>query len=245
MDLVLGVAYNLFPPFVKKFKPSYKETGTNLGQWFRIWRSGCHVKNFTVWTGDGNYMDPEYRVGKDGTTDVFQIFPILCDDSEGIYPELEFRFNESNHPLYGLTNLISRMNGDSVFVYTINNGGPNGTGLTTTSDPSNWMEGASFFTAAFNVLPVSSEDSGTDAPGFVLMPANVSSPSDQQWLWNPGTASPLGYWILRDDGIQQTDWVKTSGSESTVPGEPSRAPGPNPADNGNNQTRWKWWSDSF
>jgi hypothetical protein len=133
------------------------------------------------------------------------------------------------------------MNGDSAFVYTASNAGLNGTGLTTTSDPNNWIEGAGFFTAEFNVLPVSSEDSGTDAPGFVLMLANVTSPM----LWNPGTASPLGYWILRDDGIQQTDWVKTSGSESTVPGEPSRAPGPNPVDNGKNQTRWQWWSDSY
>jgi hypothetical protein len=194
VDLVLGMAYDLFPPFVKKFKPSYTETGTNLGQWFRIWRSGCHVKNFTVSMGDGNNVDPVYQVSGPNTSGcVFQIFPILCDDSEGIYPELEFRFNESYHPLYGLTSLIPRMNGDSVFVYTISNGGPNGTSLTTTSDPINWREGADFFTVAFNVLPVSSEDSGTDAPGFILMPANVASPNDQQWLWNPGAASPLGY----------------------------------------------------
>jgi hypothetical protein len=103
------------------------------------------------------------------------------------------------------------------------------------------MKGADFFTIAFDVLHVSSEDSGTNTPGFVLMLANVASPNDQQWLLNPGTTSRLGYWILRDDGNQQTDWVKQPGSQSTVPKGSSRAPGPNLVDNGLNQSRWKWW----
>ncbi|RGP80781.1 hypothetical protein FLONG3_1122 [Fusarium longipes] len=242
---VLSVAYNQFPTFVKKFKPSYTETGTNLGQWFRMWRTGVHVKNFVGWNNDGNLVGYPYDVGSDEDNEhgcVFQIFPIACDDNEGLYPELEFRFSESNHPLNGLTSLVSRMGGEPVYIYSTGNSQPNGTGLTTTSDPSYWIEGVSFNTASFNVLPVSSADSGTDAPAFVLMPV-VSVGGTEEWLWYPGTASPLTFWILRDDGIQQTDWVKTPNSESTVPNEPSRAPGPNPIDNGGNVTPWQWWAD--
>ncbi|KAM0351701.1 hypothetical protein ACHAPU_002711 [Fusarium lateritium] len=134
------------------------------------------------------------------------------------------------------------MNGETVFIYHVNGGGDNGIGLTTTSDPSYWQEETGFFSASFNVLPVSSADSGTDAPGFVLSPM-VTPSGDQKWLWTPGTASPLTYWILRDDGIQQTDWVKTPDSDSTVPNEPSRAPGPNPTDNGQGITPYQWWQD--
>ncbi|CVK91867.1 uncharacterized protein FPRN_09659 [Fusarium proliferatum] len=137
------------------------------------------------------------------------------------------------------------MNGDTVSFYIFegrkddlpNVHGLNGIGFTTTTDPSYWTSGVSFATAIFNVLPVSTNDSHTNAPAFVLMPANIPY-LDMSAMWNPGTASPLGYWILRDDGLQQTNWVKTPESESTVPNEPSRAPGPNPTDNGHNQTTW-------
>ncbi|KAM0351702.1 hypothetical protein ACHAPU_002712 [Fusarium lateritium] len=97
----LDVAYEQFPAFVKQFKPNYQTNGTNLGQWFRMWRSGVHVKNFVGWTGDGNGVDKQYDVGSNAPNEhdaVFQIYPIACDDDEGLYPELEFRFNENTIP---------------------------------------------------------------------------------------------------------------------------------------------------
>ncbi|KAF4333489.1 hypothetical protein FBEOM_12697 [Fusarium beomiforme] len=242
-DAVLDVAYQQFPFFIKKFKPSYTEVGSNLDQWFRMWLPGKHIKNYVGWTGDSrdpinseNYGAPQYS-----TNAMYQIYPLDCDDDEGIYPAVEFRFDETQHPLNGLATLISRIDGATVSIYNfeadsegvpIDMSGPNSAGLTTTTETEYWQDGVTFTQALFNILPVRAEDMGNNpAPGFVLMVANP--PSDQQhgiFDWVPGTASPLSYWILRDDGLVQSPWVRTQDSSSTVPGEDSRAPSPNPSE---------------
>ncbi|KAF5001517.1 hypothetical protein FGRMN_988 [Fusarium graminum] len=242
-DDVLSVAYEQFPSFIKKFKPNYTDVGTNLDQWFRMWLPGQHIKNYVGWTGDArdplnseNYGAPGYS-----TNYMYQIYPLDCDDDEGIYPAVEFRFDQANHPLNGPATLISRVDGATVSIYNFNDSddegvpldmsGPNSAGLTTTIDPQYWVDGVTFTQASFNILPVSAEDMGNNpAPGFVLMVANA--PSDPQhgiFEWVPGTASPLSYWILRDDGLDQSSWVQTPGSASNAPGDDSRAPSPNPS----------------
>ncbi|KAL9564459.1 hypothetical protein ACKAV7_010911 [Fusarium commune] len=175
---VLGVAYEQFPPFVKKFKPNYTDTGPNLNPWFRMWYNETHVKNYVGWTGsDCNVEDDQ------------KLYPLACDDDEGIYPAAEFRFDEANHPLSGPATLISRMEGAFVSIYNCeytgansnvgDMSGANSAGLTKTTDPQYWCSGVEFTQALFNVLPLSSEDiGGNPAPGFLLLVANP--PSDAQ-----------------------------------------------------------------
>ncbi|KAF5659017.1 hypothetical protein FHETE_9645 [Fusarium heterosporum] len=232
-DKVLSVAYEQFPSFIKKFKPNYTDVGNNLGQWFRMWLPGQHVKNYVGGTGDGRDVlnSENYGAFVYDTNAMYQIYPLDCDDDEGIYPAVEFRFDEANHPLNGLATLISRVDGATVSIYNceasddqgmpIDMSGPNSAGLTTTTDPQYWCDGVTFTQASFNILPVSAEDMGNNpAPGFVLMVANPPSDLEHgQFDWVPGTASPLSYWILRDDGLDQTN-------ES---GDDSRAPSPNPS----------------
>ncbi|KAF5703648.1 hypothetical protein FMUND_12902 [Fusarium mundagurra] len=230
---VLGVAYDQFPSFIKKFKPNYTDVGTNLNQWFRMWLPGKHVKNWVGGMGDGRNVENDQNYGVSGysTNAMYQLYPLDCDDDEGIYPAVEFRFDEANHPLNGLATLISRVDDATVPIYNceasndqgvpFDMSGPNSAGLTTTTDAQYWVNGVTFTRALFNVLPVSAEDMGNNpAPGFVLMVANA--PSDQEhgiFDWVPGTASPLSYWILRDDGLDQT----------SSRGDDSRAPSPNPS----------------
>ncbi|EXA32393.1 hypothetical protein FOVG_16439 [Fusarium oxysporum f. sp. pisi HDV247] len=90
---VLGVAYDQFPPFVKKFKPNYTDVGPNLNQWFRMWYNETHVKNYIGWRGssrnvedDQNYGVPQFNAGNNE----YQLYPLACDDDEGIYPAVEF-----------------------------------------------------------------------------------------------------------------------------------------------------------
>ncbi|KAF5590095.1 uncharacterized protein FSUBG_10933 [Fusarium subglutinans] len=228
----LGVAYDQFPSFVKKFKPNYTDVGTNLNQWFRMWLPGQHVKNYVGWTGDGINAENDQNYGVNGYSQnfMYQLSPLDCNDDEGIYPAVEFRFDEATHPMNGLATLISRVDGAGVFIYKFDEGGLNSVGLTTTLDPQYWAEGGTFTQALFNILPVSAKDMGNNpAPGFVLMLANGPPDKVADWTWVPGTASPLLYWILRDDGLDQSSWVQTPTSASTAPGDDSDAPSPNPS----------------
>lgn len=68
---------------------------------------------------------------------MFQIYPLDSDDDEGIYPAVDFHFDEASHPLHGPATLISRVDRATVLIYKqdglfadINSGG-----LTTTTDP--------------------------------------------------------------------------------------------------------------
>ncbi|KAI7761067.1 hypothetical protein LZL87_011472 [Fusarium oxysporum] len=238
---VLGVAYEKFPPFVKKFKPNYTDTGPNLNPWFRMWYNETHVKNYVGWTGSDRNVEDDQK-----------LYPLACDDDEGIYPAAEFRFDEANHPLSGPATLISRMEGAFVSIYNCeytgansnvgDMSGANSAGLTKTTDPQYWCSGVESTQALFNVLPLSSEDiGGNPAPGFLLSVANP--PSDAQHgifdpqfpstvtpnTQSPGTfSSKQQYWILRDDGLDQTSWVQTQDSASTAPGDESEASSPNP-----------------
>ncbi|KAL7754718.1 hypothetical protein ACKLNR_015388 [Fusarium oxysporum f. sp. zingiberi] len=54
-----------------------------------------------------------------------------------------------------------------------------------------------------------------------------------------GSASPLEYWILRDDGTIQSPWVRTDGGPALPPGQQPTAPGPNPVDDGQQQSQWR------
>ncbi|KAF5572843.1 hypothetical protein FPANT_12782 [Fusarium pseudoanthophilum] len=232
---VASVAYDQFPSFVKKFKPNYTDVGSNLNQWFRMWRPGQHIKNYVGWMEDGRWVqnNQNYGIFKNNTNAMYQIYPLDCDDDEGVYPAVEFRFDKASHPLDGLATLISRVDGATVSIYKWD--GPfadiNSGGLTTTTDPQYWCDGVTFTQALFNILPVSAEDMGNNpAPGFILMLANYTPDSDGGIFdWVPGTASPISYWILRDDGLDQTTWVQTQSSASTAPGDDSRAPSPNPS----------------
>ncbi|KAM5520509.1 hypothetical protein FOXYSP1_14399 [Fusarium oxysporum f. sp. phaseoli] len=252
---VLGVAYDQFPSFVKKFKPNYTDVGPNLNQWFRMWYNETHVKNYVGWTGSGlnveddqNYGAPQFNAGNNE----YQLYPLACDDDEGIYPAVEFRFDEANHPLNGPATLISRMEGATVHIYNCeytgansnlgDMSGVNSAGLTTTLDSQYWCSGVTFTQALFNVLPLNSEDMGGDAaPGFLLLVVNPPSDAehgifDPQFpstvtpnLQSPNTvSSKQQYWILRDDGLDQTSWVQTQDSASTAPGDESEASSPNP-----------------
>ncbi|KAM0243900.1 hypothetical protein ACHAP5_006757 [Fusarium lateritium] len=229
-DAVLNLAYTYFPSFVQKFKPSYKEQGTKLNHWFRLWCPGLHVKNYVGWTGDGNSDGGDYS--NDPTMGItYNISAMDCDSSEGIYPELEFRFDEKNHPLNGPAKLISRMDGATVSIYCYGDGnGEFSAGLTTTTDPSYWRDGMRFIPASFNVLPLSVEDmKGVDAPGVRLVVANDPSVNPgMAWGWTMGFINNNNTWILRHDGLVQSSWVKGPDTASTVPGEPSRAPKSNP-----------------
>lgn len=105
--------------------------------------------NYIGWTDSGRNVINSDNFGVSGysTNSMYQIYKLDCDDEEGIYPALEFRFDETSHSLNGLATLISRVEGATVNMYTIgqNTGEPgNGTGLTTTTDSQNWVDGITF-----------------------------------------------------------------------------------------------------
>lgn len=211
---VLGVAYDQFPSFVKFFKTSYTDKGPNLTYWFRMWRSGSHVKNHVSWDKDEAPDFPD--------SDCWAIKPMECDSDKGIYPELEFRFDATNHPLYAPATLISRIEGAAVNIFV-----GNFAGLTTSTVASDWPKNVTIYPATFSIPPLSADDmDGSKAPGFLPLVTNPPSTNDLLWP-TPPRGLIGGYWILRDDGLQQTPWVKTPDTPSYVPGEPSRAPGPN------------------
>ncbi|KAF5583940.1 uncharacterized protein FSUBG_12947 [Fusarium subglutinans] len=233
---VFNMAYEQFPPFVKKFKLSYQDEGSNLTNWFRMWRNNSHVRNYNPIAGGPNPM----RVFGQGLYpgNVFEVYPEACDDAEGIYPEVEFRFGETNHPLKGLATIHSRAGGFPLLVYNIDGR----KGLTTARGPIAPGPWATYNVSqvsqvAFNVLPVSTKYSNTDAPAFVLL---LSQGIDTQgWAWDIGSASPLAYWILRDDGATQSTWVRWFGGSAMPPGQQSKvATGPNPVDDGQHPSHW-------
>ncbi|KAJ4129101.1 hypothetical protein NW768_007632 [Fusarium equiseti] len=240
---VLSLAYEQFPSFVQKFKASYQDKGSNLKIWFRMWRNNTHVKNYSPLVGPGNaWYTTEWSADPYGGQ-IFEVYPAECDDAEGIYPAVEFRFDETNHPLYGPATIYSRVGGLPLSTYVVSPG-PR-CGLTTTTDFSYWastIRPCEFAELQFNVLPVSSGDSKTPAPAFVLQLA--SKPSQQSWAWDIGSPKPLEYWILRDDGSDQSTWVSPGGSDESgnpilPPGQLSTTAGPNPVDNGQNQSQWQ------
>ncbi|EXK86377.1 hypothetical protein FOQG_09649 [Fusarium oxysporum f. sp. raphani 54005] len=212
---VLGVAYDQFAPFVKKFKPNYTDVGPNLNQWFRMWYNETHVKNYIGWRGssrnvedDQNYGVPQFNAGNNE----YQLYPLACDDDEVHIYNCEDTGASSN---------LGDMSG------------VNSAGLTTTADSQYWCSGVTFNQAIFNVLPLSSEDmGGNTAPGFLLLVANP--PTDKQHgIFDPQFPSTVSskqkYCILRDDGLDQTSWVQTQNSASTAPGDNSEVPSPNPS----------------
>ncbi|KAF5671883.1 hypothetical protein FDENT_10729 [Fusarium denticulatum] len=229
---VFNMAYDHFPPFVKKFKLNYQDEGSNLTNWFRMWRNGSHVKNYNPIAGGPNFQ---------ALTDIdyppYEIYPAACDDAEGIYPEVEFRFDEADHPLKGLATIYSRAGGLPLLLY--NTEGRNG--LTTATNPLSYSpeaQAAQVSQVTFNVLPVSTQYSHSDAPAFVLL---LSQGIDTQgWAWDIGSASPLAYWIYRDDGAMQSTWVRTVGSPELPPGQQANAAtGPNPVDDGQHLSNWE------
>ncbi|KAF4956892.1 hypothetical protein FGADI_3495 [Fusarium gaditjirri] len=233
---VFKVAYQQFPAFVKKFKLSYQDEGSNLTNWFRMWRNNSHVKNYTPIAGGAHVISPFNAFPNSGyPAQAFEVYPAPCDDAEGIYPEVEFRFGETDHPLKGLATIYSRDASLPLLVYNIEGR----MGLTTTTDPSFWDPGADvngILKLPFNVLPVSTKHSNTDAPAFVLLLGNYAN--TQGWPWDIGSASPLEYWILRDDGTVQSPWVRTEDGPALPPGQQPTAPGPNPVDDGQHQSQW-------
>ncbi|KAF5633113.1 uncharacterized protein FTJAE_7292 [Fusarium tjaetaba] len=226
---------------------NYQDEGSNLTNWFRMWRTNSHVKNYNPIAGGPNPLvgigDP--RLGEPTPLElikgyaprlVFDVYPAACDEAEGIYPEVEFRFDETDHPLKGLATIYSRAGGLPLLMYNVEGR----QGLTTTTDPNATAAPAYFSQVSpisFNVLPVSTQYSQTDAPAFVLV---LSQGIDTRgWAWDVGSASPLAYWILRDDGALQTTWVRTLGSPAVPPGQQSSAAtGPNPVDNGQHPSHW-------
>ncbi|KAF5981995.1 hypothetical protein FBULB1_4497 [Fusarium bulbicola] len=233
---VFNMAYDRFPPFVKKFKLNYQDEGSNLTNWFRMWRNGSHVKNYNPIAGGPN---PLIEVGQSFFTGtVFEVYPAACDDAEGIYPEVEFRFDETDHPLKGLATIYSRAGGLPLLMYEIEGR----KGLTTATDPTDTggpganEKVSSLSQVTFNVLPVSTQYSNTDAPAFVLL---LSQGVDTRgWAWDIGSAFPLAYWILRDDGAMQSTWMRTVGSPELPPGQQTLAAGPNPVDDGQHPSHW-------
>ncbi|KAF5555734.1 hypothetical protein FMEXI_1421 [Fusarium mexicanum] len=228
---VFNMAYDRFPPFVKKFKLTYQDEGSNLTNWFRIWRKNSHVKTYNPIAGG-----PNFRTGYELGYPIYEVYPAACDDAEGIYPEVEFRFDETDHPLKGLATIYSRAGGLPLLVYQTDGR----SGLTTATNPASYSPGCTVRQVSqitFNVLPVSTQYSHTDAPAFVLL---LSQGIDTQgWKWDIGSASPLAYWILRDDGAMQSTWVRTVGSPELPPGQQSTAAtGPNPVDDGQNMSHW-------
>ncbi|KAI7767099.1 hypothetical protein LZL87_012385 [Fusarium oxysporum] len=218
------------------FKTAYQDEGSNLINWFRMWRNNSHVKNYTPIAGGPHVITPFNEFPNSGyPAQAFEVYPAPCDDAEGIYPEVEFRFDETDHPLKGLATIYSRDGGLPLLAYDIEGR----MGLTTTTDPSNWDPGADtsgILKLPFNVLPVSTKHSHTDAPAFVLLLGDGAD--TQGWPWDIGSASPLEYWILRDDGTIQLPWVRREGGPALPPGQQPTAPGPNPVDDGQHQSQW-------
>ncbi|TVY78959.1 hypothetical protein Focb16_v008273 [Fusarium oxysporum f. sp. cubense] len=206
---VFETAYKQFPAFVKKFKLSYQDEGSNLTSLFRMWRNNSHVKNYTPIAGGPHLINPLDEFPNSGyPAQAFEVYPTPCDDAEGIYPEVEFKFDETDHPLKGLATIYSRDGDLPLLTYSIEGR----MGLTTTTDPSYW-------------------DPGVDTNGILKIPFNV--------LPDIGSASPLEYWILRDDGTIQSPWVRTDGGPALPPGQQPTAPGPNPVDDGQQQSQWR------
>uniref|UniRef100_A0A0D2XF91 Uncharacterized protein n=1 Tax=Fusarium oxysporum (strain Fo5176) TaxID=660025 RepID=A0A0D2XF91_FUSOF len=186
---VFKTAYKQFPAFVKKFKLSYQDEGSNLTNWFRMWRNNSHVKNYTPIAGGPHVINPFDEFPNSGyPAQAFEVYPAPCDDAEGIYPEVEFRFDETNHPLKGLATIYSRDGDLPLLTYLIEGR----MGLTTTTDPSYW-------------------DPGVDTNGILNIPFNV-------------LPSP---------------WVRTDGGPALPPGQQPTAPGPNPVDDGQQQSQWR------
>ncbi|KAF5566726.1 hypothetical protein FPHYL_3667 [Fusarium phyllophilum] len=234
---VFEMAYKQFPPFVKKFKLSYQDEGSNLTNWFRMWRNNTHVKNYTPIAGGPHqlYICDNYP-DQGPLKQAFEVYPTPCDDAEGICPEVEFRFDETNHPLKGLATIYSRDGDLPLLTYVVEGR----MGMTTTTDPGSWdpaVYAGDFLNIAFNVLPVSTKHSNTDAPAFVLLFSE--GVNTQGWPWDVGSTSPLEYWILRDDGTIQSPWVRTAGGPTRPPGQQATAPGPNPVDDGQHQSQWE------
>lgn len=202
-----------------------------------MWRNNSHVKNYTPIAGGPHVINPLDEFPNSGyPAQAFEVYPAPCDDAEGIYPEVEFRFDETNHPLKGLATIYSRDGDLPLLTYLIEGR----MGLTTTTDPSYWDPGVDtngILNIPFNVLPVSTKHSHTDAPAFVLLLSN--GVNTQGWPWDIGSASPLEYWILRDDGTIQLPWVRTDGGPALPPGQAPTAPGPNPVDDGQQQSQWR------
>ncbi|VTT63493.1 unnamed protein product [Fusarium fujikuroi] len=235
---VFDTAYEQFPAFVKKFKLSYQDQGSNLTNWFRMWRNNSHIKNYTPIAGGPHVLSPFNDFPNSlSLAQAYELYPAPCDDAEGIYPEVEFRFDETAHPLYGLATIYSRDGDLPLQAYNIEGR----MGLTTTADPSYWGLGpdaTGIINITFNVLPVSTKYSKTDAPAFVLLLNKGANIDTQGWPWDIGSASPLEYWILRDDGTIQSPWVRTDGGPTLPPLQQPTAPGPNPVDDGQNQSQW-------
>ncbi|SCV25183.1 uncharacterized protein FFB14_00076 [Fusarium fujikuroi] len=235
---VFDTAYEQFPAFVKKFKLSYQDQGSNLTNWFRMWRNNSHIKNYTPIAGGPHVLSPFNDFPNSlSLAQAYELYPAPCDDAEGIYPEVEFRFDETAHPLYGLATIYSRDGDLPLQAYNIEGR----MGLTTTADPSYWGLGpdaTGIINVTFNVLPVSTKYSKTDAPAFVLLLNKGANIDTQGWPWDIGSASPLEYWILRDDGTIQSPWVRTDGGPTLPPLQQPTAPGPNPVDDGQNQSQW-------
>jgi hypothetical protein len=55
--------------------------------------------------------------------------PLECDSDEGTYPELEFRFDATNHPLHGLATLVTRAERATLNIYNGDFSGLTMTGL--------------------------------------------------------------------------------------------------------------------
>ncbi|KAG5794295.1 hypothetical protein H9Q69_006647 [Fusarium xylarioides] len=235
---VFETAYQQFPAFVKKFKVNYHDEGSNLTNWFRMWRNNSHVKNYTPIAGDPHMISPFNEFPNSlSLSQAYELYPAPCDDAEGIYPEVEFRFDETAHPLKGFATIYSRDGDLPLQGYLIEGR----MGLTTTTDPSywpSWVGTPGIINMSFNVLPVSKKHSNTDAPAFVILLNEGSNVDTQGWPWDIGSASPLEYWILRDDGTIQSPWVRTDGGPALPPGQQPTAPGPNPDDDGQNQSQW-------
>jgi hypothetical protein len=232
--------YELFPPFVKKFKVNYQDEGSNLTNWFRMWRNNSHVKNYNPIAGGPNPVfvpSLEQVFDRSVPRQLFEVYPAACDDAEGIYPEVEFRFDETGHPLKGPAIIYSRAGGAPLLMYNIEGR----QGLTTVTNPGATDQSADISDVSqviFNVLPVSTQYSQTDAPAFVLL--FYQGPDTQGWAWDVGSANPLAYWILRDDGAMQSTWVREFGGPATPPGQQSTAAtGPNPVDGGRHPSHWR------
>ncbi|RBQ77747.1 hypothetical protein FVER14953_05754 [Fusarium verticillioides] len=91
VDQVFETAYQQFPAFVKEFKLNYQDEGSNLTNWFRMWRNNTHVKNYTPIAGDPHMINPFNQFPNSlALAQAYEVYPTPCDDAEGIYPEVEF-----------------------------------------------------------------------------------------------------------------------------------------------------------
>ncbi|KAJ4044418.1 hypothetical protein NW756_004752 [Fusarium oxysporum] len=78
---VFETAYKQFPAFVKKFKLSYQDEGSNLTNLFRMWRNNSHVKNYTPIAGGPHLINPLDEFPNSGyPAQAFEVYPTPCDD---------------------------------------------------------------------------------------------------------------------------------------------------------------------